>query len=86
MEPGTLVLRDIHGLDAIPWWPMAPGWWYLIGAAVLLLLLALRRLLTRLAAAVTAATPTAVAGRAGLAARGAGSLTRSLPSTARLRR
>ena len=30
MEPGTLVLRDIHGLDAIPWWPMAPGWWYLI--------------------------------------------------------
>ena len=43
MEPGTLILRDIRGLDAIPWWPMAPGWWYLIGAAVLLLLLALLR-------------------------------------------
>jgi hypothetical protein len=43
MEPGTLVLRDIHGLDAIPWWPMAPGWWYLIGGLVLLLLLVLVR-------------------------------------------
>jgi hypothetical protein len=43
MEPGTLVLRDIHGLDAVPWWPMAPGWWYVIGALGLLLLLALVR-------------------------------------------
>ena len=43
MEPGALVLRDIHGLDAIPWWPMAPGWWYLIAAIGLLLLLALLR-------------------------------------------
>ena len=23
-------LRDIHGLDAVPWWPLAIGWWYLI--------------------------------------------------------
>jgi hypothetical protein len=38
MEPGTVVLRDIHGLDTIPWWPMAPGWWYVIGVAGLLLL------------------------------------------------
>ncbi len=20
-------LRDIHGLDTIPWWPIATGWW-----------------------------------------------------------
>ena len=29
-------LRDIHDLGAIPWWPLAPGWWVLLGAAVLL--------------------------------------------------
>jgi hypothetical protein len=28
-------LRDIHGLDAIPWWPPAPGWWYVLAAIVL---------------------------------------------------
>lgn len=38
MEPGTLILRDIHGLDSIPWWPLATGWWYLAGAVVVLLL------------------------------------------------
>jgi hypothetical protein len=38
MEPGTIVLRDIHGLDTIPWWPLATGWWYLIAVAGLLLL------------------------------------------------
>ena len=38
MEAGTTVLRDIHGLDAIPWWPLAPGWWYMVGLAGLLLL------------------------------------------------
>ncbi|HAJ91693.1 MAG TPA: DUF4381 domain-containing protein [Gammaproteobacteria bacterium] len=38
MEVGTTVLRDIHGLDAIPWWPLATGWWYLAGLAGLLLL------------------------------------------------
>jgi hypothetical protein len=27
-------LRDIQGLDAIPWWPLATGWW-LLGALVL---------------------------------------------------
>lgn len=39
METGTTVLRDIHGLDAIPWLPLAPGWWYLAGLVGLLLLL-----------------------------------------------
>ena len=28
-------LRDIHGLDAIPWWPLATGWWYVIGFILL---------------------------------------------------
>jgi Domain of unknown function (DUF4381) len=23
-------LRDIHGLDPISWWPLAPGWWIII--------------------------------------------------------
>jgi hypothetical protein len=38
MEAGSTVLRDIHGLDAIPWWPLAPGWWYVAGLVGLLLL------------------------------------------------
>lgn len=32
------MLRDIHGLGAVPWWPLAPGWWYLAGLVCLLLL------------------------------------------------
>jgi len=40
MQTGTTVFRDIHGLDVIPWWPLAAGWWYLVGLAGLLLLLA----------------------------------------------
>lgn len=44
MQSGTDVLRDIHGLDAVPWWPLAPGWWYLLGlVAGLLLVLAFRQ-------------------------------------------
>ncbi|MBK1730621.1 DUF4381 domain-containing protein [Thiococcus pfennigii] len=41
MAPGAVPLRDIQGLDAIPWWPPAPGWWAL-AAALLLVALALR--------------------------------------------
>jgi hypothetical protein len=32
-------LRDIHGLDPLPWWPLADGWWVLLGIAVSFLLL-----------------------------------------------
>lgn len=47
MEAETTILRDIHGLDSVPWWPLAPGWWYLASLVVLLLLLfALRYWLT----------------------------------------
>ena len=38
MEVGTTVFRDIHGLDAIPWWPLATGWWYVVGLVGLMLL------------------------------------------------
>lgn len=38
MTADPTVLRDIHGLDAIPWWPLAPGWWLVIVAAALLML------------------------------------------------
>jgi hypothetical protein len=31
-------LRDIHGLDAIPSWPLAPGWWLLLLGCGLLVL------------------------------------------------
>lgn len=37
MEQGTAILRDIHDLDAIPWWPLAQGWWVVIGLLLLLL-------------------------------------------------
>jgi hypothetical protein len=40
MQDTSLVLRDIHDLDAIPWWPLAPGWWWVIGLVVLILLVA----------------------------------------------
>jgi len=39
MEPATDVLRDIHGLDAVSWLPLAVGWWYLLGLFLVMLLL-----------------------------------------------
>lgn len=33
-------LRDIHGLDAVPIWPLGPGWWVLLGGLLLLVVLA----------------------------------------------
>lgn len=39
MEPAADVLRDIHGLDAVGWLPLAAGWWYLLGGVVAVLLL-----------------------------------------------
>ncbi|OOZ37049.1 DUF4381 domain-containing protein [Solemya velesiana gill symbiont] len=40
-------LHDIHGLDPVSWWPLAPGWWLVIlsGAALVLLTWALVRYL-----------------------------------------
>ena len=39
MDPSVLEkLRDIHGLDPLPWWHMAPGWPLLFGAVLLLFL------------------------------------------------
>lgn len=40
MENGSTILRDIHELDVIPWWPPAPGWWIVFGLLALLLLAA----------------------------------------------
>lgn len=38
MDTGSAILRDIHELDAIPWWPPGPGWWVVSGVIALLLL------------------------------------------------
>jgi len=40
MQPAADALRDIHGLDAVSWLPLAAGWWYLLGLVLVLLLLA----------------------------------------------
>lgn len=33
-------LRDIRGIEGVPWWPLAGGWWMLLGALLVLGLLA----------------------------------------------
>lgn len=35
----NMVLRDIRGLDAIPWWPPAPGWWIVAGMSLLIVII-----------------------------------------------
>ncbi len=39
---GSPVLRDIHGITGVPWWPPGPGWW-LAAAALLILVWVVRR-------------------------------------------
>ena len=42
-------LRDIHELDPVSWWPLAPGWWlvFLLGLFLLYLFFSLLRNLRR---------------------------------------
>jgi len=37
MNPNQKLLADmadIKGLDVVPWWPLAPGWWIVIGVII----------------------------------------------------
>jgi hypothetical protein len=36
LQPGLGPLRDIRGIEGVPWWPLADGWWILVGALVLI--------------------------------------------------
>jgi hypothetical protein len=42
MYPGVEQLRDIHGIQDVPWWPPGPGWWMVAGAVVAAILLTWR--------------------------------------------
>lgn len=42
MYPGIEQLRDIHGIQGVPWWPPGPGWWALAAAVLALIFLAWR--------------------------------------------
>jgi len=41
MNPTLAQLRDIRGLDPLPWWPLAPGWWVMAGILTMLLIVGL---------------------------------------------
>ena len=36
MQTGLDQLRDIQGIDGVPWWPLAPGWWLVLATLVAL--------------------------------------------------
>lgn len=42
MFTGVEPLRDIHGIQGVPWWPPGPGWWVLAAVLAVLLFLAFR--------------------------------------------
>lgn len=42
MFPDPTQIRDIHGIDGVPWWPLAPGWWLVLLALVTIGVLAWR--------------------------------------------
>lgn len=42
MISGIDQLRDIHGIQGVPWWPPAPGWWLVAAGMSLLLYLVWR--------------------------------------------
>jgi hypothetical protein len=42
MVPGIEQLRDIHGIQGVPWWPPGPGWWLIAGTILTLGYLAWR--------------------------------------------
>lgn len=37
-SPPIAMLRDIHDIPAIPWWPPAPGWWLMAIVGTLLVI------------------------------------------------
>ena len=48
MQPAWDQLRDIRGLDPLPWWPLPPGWWFVLaGVLILVLILYFARYLWR---------------------------------------
>jgi hypothetical protein len=42
MFPDPTQIRDIHGIDSVPWWPLAPGWWLVLLALAIVGVLAWR--------------------------------------------
>jgi len=40
-------LRDIHGLEPVSWWPLAPGWWIIVGVILLFLVFGISFLIYR---------------------------------------